>query len=130
MYSDSVAILPHGSHADVIFEYKSKIYKVQVKTTSKKTRVISKHTRKAYRSKYKVEFRRGSHTKNRAYKKGQIDIFAVVIHPKNKVIFIPANTRKNSYRFSDKDIIEISTGKSLKDSIQQILNTDPGSANV
>ena len=125
MYSDSVSIIPHSSHADLIFEYENKLYKCQVKTTSKKQKVISKHTGKSYRANYKVEFRRGSHTKNREYKKGQIDIFAVVIYPKNKVIFIPANIKKNSVRFSDKEIEEISTGQSLKDSIQQILNTDP-----
>ena len=36
MISDSVTILPHSSHADIIFEYKSKLYKCQVKTASKK----------------------------------------------------------------------------------------------
>ena len=50
MISDSVTILPHSSHADIIFEYKSKLYKCQVKTASKKERVISKHTGKSYRT--------------------------------------------------------------------------------
>ena len=34
--SDTVLIVPHGAEADIVFEYKRKLYKCQVKTKTKK----------------------------------------------------------------------------------------------
>lgn len=86
------------------------------------TSVISKHTNKRYRGSFKFDLRRSSHSKERKYLEGEVDIFACFVHPLKKVIFIPANTKKRSYRFSKKDLLEINTLKTLKDSAQQMLN--------
>ena len=120
MISDSVTILPHSSHADIIFEYKSKLYKCQVKTASKKERVISKHTGKSYRTNWRFDFRRGSFTKNRAYLKGQVDIYACCIMPLNKVVFLSSSYPAQSIRFSDKQIEEIDSVKSLDSALEKV----------
>jgi hypothetical protein len=67
--SDTVLIVPHSAEADVLFQYNNTLYKVQVKTKTK----IEKH-----RANWRFDMRRGSHTKNRNYEDGAIDIFAFV----------------------------------------------------
>jgi len=69
LVSDTVSVIPHGSHADILFEWQDKIYKCQVKTKSQ----IGTHDKG-----WRFDFRRGSHTKNRRYDKGNIDIYALV----------------------------------------------------
>jgi len=120
--SDLVCLVPHGSHADIVFEWKDKLYKCQVKTVSKRNRVISKHTGKIYRTNYKFELRRGSHTKNRTYEEDHNDIYALFIIPLKKVIFLPGNLKKQSFRFSRTEAEQISTKDSFLDSVQQRLN--------
>lgn len=122
--SDTVTILPHGSTADVLFEWNNKIYKCQVKTVSKKHSVISKHTGRKYRTNYKFDLRRGSHSKERKYIDGEIDVFALYIQPEQKVIFIPASISKRSFRFDNEKILKINTDETFFDSVQQVLNRD------
>ena len=117
--SDTVALVPHGSHADIIFEWKNKLYKCQVKTASKRLRVISKHTGKAKRTKYKFDLRRGSHTKKRHYKESDVDIYALFILPLNKVIFVPGQTKKLSHRYSRTEAEQIVTKQSFLDCVNK-----------
>ena len=76
--SDTVLIVPHSAEADILFQYKNTLYKVQVKTKTK----IEKH-----RANWRFDMRRGSHTKNRNYEDGSIDIFAFVSLEHMNVVF-------------------------------------------
>lgn len=76
--SDTVLIVPHSAEADVLFQYNNTLYKVQVKTKTK----IEKH-----RANWRFDMRRGSHTKNRNYEDGAIDIFAFVSLEHMNVVF-------------------------------------------
>jgi len=84
--SDTVLIVPHSAEADVLFQYNNTLYKVQVKTKTK----IEKH-----RANWRFDMRRGSHTKNRNYEDGAIDIFAFVSLQHMNVVFCkPGNTNQ------------------------------------
>lgn len=76
--SDTVLLVPHSAEADVLFQYNNTLYKVQVKTKTK----IEKH-----RANWRFDMRRGSHTKNRSYENGSIDIFAFVSLEHMNVVF-------------------------------------------
>ena len=76
--SDTVLMVPHSAEADVLFQYNNTLYKVQVKTKTK----IEKH-----RANWRFDMRRGSHTKNRSYENGSIDIFAFVSLEHMNVVF-------------------------------------------
>ena len=82
--SDTVLMVPHSAEADLLFEYNNTLYKVQVKTKTK----IEKH-----RVNWRFDMRRGSHTKNRTYEDGAIDIFAFVsLQHMNVVFYEPKKT--------------------------------------
>jgi len=82
--SDTVLMVPHSAEADLLFEYNNTLYKVQVKTKTK----IEKH-----RTNWRFDMRRGSHTKNRSYENGAIDIFAFVsLQHMNVVFYEPKKT--------------------------------------
>jgi hypothetical protein len=80
--SDTVLLVPHSAEADVLFQYNNTLYKVQVKTKTK----IEKH-----RANWRFDMRRGSHTKNRSYENGAIDIFALVSLEYMNVVFRKAD---------------------------------------
>jgi hypothetical protein len=80
--SDTVLMIPHSAEADVLFQYNNTLYKVQVKTKTK----IEKH-----RANWRFDMRRGSHTKNRSYENGAIDIFALVSLEYMNVVFRKAD---------------------------------------
>jgi len=80
--SDTVLMVPHSAEADVLFQYNNTLYKVQVKTKTK----IEKH-----RANWRFDMRRGSHTKNRSYENGAIDIFAFVSLEYMNVVFRKAD---------------------------------------
>lgn len=82
--SDTVLMVPHSAEADLLFDYNNTLYKVQVKTKTK----IEKH-----RTSWRFDMRRGSHTKNRSYENGAIDIFAFVsLQHMNVVFYEPKKT--------------------------------------
>lgn len=58
--SDTVTIMPHTSHADVIFEWKHKLYRCQVKTVT--------HIEKTKKN-WRFDIRKGITTTGRHYKK-------------------------------------------------------------
>ena len=76
--SDTVIVVPHSAEADILFQHDNILYKVQVKTKTK----IEKH-----RTNWRFDMRRGSHTKNRNYEDGSIDIFALVSLQHMNVVF-------------------------------------------
>ena len=80
--SDTVLMVPHSAEADVLFQYNNTLYKVQVKTKTK----IEKH-----RANWRFDMRRGSHTKNRSYENGSIDICAFVSLQHMNVVFHKAD---------------------------------------
>ena len=79
LVSDTVLIVPHGSEADIVFEHNNKLYKVQVKTSSKIN---------TGRVNWRFDMRRGSHSKDREYQKQAVDIFALVSLKYRNVVFI------------------------------------------
>ena len=92
LLSDTVSVIPHGSHADILFEWEDKIYKCQVKTKSK----IGTHDKG-----WRFDFRRGSHTKNRSYDKGNIDIYALVSLEHQTICFHPFTCSRMQTTISD-----------------------------
>ena len=92
--SDTVTVMPHGSKADIIFEVGQTLYKCQVKT--------QKQIEKARKS-WRFDLRCGSHSKNRFYNKGDIDVYALVALNCQKVMFyFPTGARQVT--FKDEDI--------------------------
>ena len=79
LVSDTVMVVPHGSEADLVFEHNNKLYKVQVKTSSKIN---------TGRVNWRFDMRRGSHSKDREYQKQAVDIFALVSLKYRNVVFI------------------------------------------
>ena len=93
-FSDTVTVMPHGSKADIIFEVGHTLYKCQVKT--------QKQIEKA-RKNWRFDLRCGSHSKNRFYKKGDIDVYALVALNCQKVLFaLPCG--QGQITVDDKDI--------------------------
>jgi len=93
-HSDTVTVMPHGSKADIIFEVGHTLYKCQVKT--------QKQIEKA-RKNWRFDLRCGSHSKNRFYTKGDIDVYALVALNCQKVIYaFPCG--KGQITVEDKDI--------------------------
>ena len=92
--SDTVLMVPHSAEADVLFQYNNTLYKVQVKTKTK----IEKH-----RANWRFDMRRGSHTKNRSYENGAIDIFAFVSLEYMNVVFRKADDT-NSVTIKDEEM--------------------------
>ena len=92
--SDTVLIVPHSAEADVLFQYNNTLYKVQVKTKTK----IEKH-----RANWRFDMRRGSHTKNRSYENGAIDIFAFVSLQHMNVVIRKADDT-NSVTIKDEEM--------------------------
>lgn len=92
--SDTVLLVPHSAEADVLFQYNNTLYKVQVKTKTK----IEKH-----RANWRFDMRRGSHTKNRSYENGAIDIFAFVSLEYMNVVFRKADDT-NSVTIKDEEM--------------------------
>ena len=72
--SDTVHVLPHGSHADIIFEIDDTMYKCQVKTVAVKK--MCHKTNK--RVNWCFDMRRGANTKKEIIKKGWL-IFMLFI---------------------------------------------------
>jgi len=113
--SDTVCVLPHGSHADIVFEIDDTLYKCQVKTKSKKTKGHNY---------WKFDLRRGSHTKERSYKDGQIDIYALYAQPYNSIVFLPVKHTKQvaSYTVQDQDMKDNDSRNSLFNAIKSLSN--------
>ena len=70
--SDTVHVLPHGSHADIIFEIDDTMYKCQVKTAALRKMCHKTHKR----VNWCFDMRRGANTKIRDYKQGMVDLYA------------------------------------------------------
>ena len=92
LVSDTVIIVPHGAEADIIFDYEDKLYKCQVKSKTKKEK---------NHNKWRFDLRRGSHTKNRHFAEGAIDIYALYSKQYNNVIFMPFNVNKGEVRIEE-----------------------------
>jgi len=114
--SDTVTIMPHTSHADVIFEWKHKLYRCQVKTVT--------HIEKRKKN-WRFDIRKGITKTGRHYKKNQIDIIAMV-NLKYQNIFFKAFSDCQTAQITIKDEIMKSTNsiESLKDAMKSIELTD------
>lgn len=111
--SDTVTVMPHTSHADVIFEWKSKLYRCQVKTVT--------HIEAKYKN-WRFDIRKGRTTTGRHYKKNQIDIVAMV-NLKYQTICFRAFCDCQTTQITIKDEIMKSTNsiQSFKDAMRSII---------
>ena len=110
LVSDTVLIVPHGSEADIVFEHNNKLYKVQVKTSSKIN---------TGRVNWRFDMRRGSHSKDRQYQKQAVDIFALVSLKYRNVVFIkPLN--QNQITIADEHMKNNDSVKNLNDILDNI----------
>lgn len=111
--SDTVTIMPHTSHADVIFEWKHKLYRCQVKTVT--------HIEKTKKN-WRFDIRKGITTTGRHYKKNQIDIIAMV-NLKYQTICFRAFSDCQTTQITIKDEImkSINSIESLKEAMESIV---------
>ena len=110
LVSDTVLIVPHGSEADIVFEHNNKLYKVQVKTSSKIN---------TGRVNWRFDMRRGADTKNRNYKEQAVDIFALASLLHRNVVFIkPMN--QNQITIADEHMKNNDSVKNLNDILDNI----------
>ena len=124
-HSDLVNLIPHSSHADIIFEYQDYLFKCQVKTTTKQKKYISRHTGRHYRSGWCWDLRRSSWSSNRSYEHKQIDLYAMYCKPKNKIVWLSANsTKRSKITFTDKAPEDYDTLKGWNDSCEQAVNRE------
>jgi len=116
--SDTVTIMPHTSHADVIFEWKHKLYRCQVKTVT--------HIEKRKKN-WRFDIRKGITTTGRHYNKDQIDIIAMV-NLKYQTICFKAFSDCQTAQITIKDEIMKSTNSidSLKEAMESIILATDG----
>ncbi len=110
LVSDTVLIVPHGSEADIVFEHENKLYKVQVKTSSKIN---------TGRVNWRFDMRRGSHSKYREYQKQAVDIFALVSLKYRNVVFIRPMDQ-NQITIADEHMKNNDSVKNLNDILDNI----------
>lgn len=122
LYSDTVSIIPHGSHADIIAEFEDQLLKFQVKSvTMQRRKYKTKQNRKdKARSGWLMDMRRSGNTLDRNYR-GSVDIFALYIVPLGKLLFHPA-IDGISKTFSDRFVANVDSEEMLYDSVKQALN--------
>ena len=114
--SDTVTIMPHTSHADVIFEWKHKLYRCQVKTV---THIEDR------KKNWRFDLRKGITTTGRHYKKNEIDIIAMV-NLEYQTICFKAFSDCQTAQITIKDEIMKSTNsiQSFKDAMKSLSMTD------
>ena len=110
LVSDTVMVVPHGSEADLVFEHNNKLYKVQVKTSSKIN---------TGRVNWRFDMRRGSHSKDRQYQKQAVDIFALVSLKYRNVVFIKP-IDQNQITIADEHMKNNDSVKNLNDILDNI----------
>ena len=110
-HSDQVILVPHGGEADIIFDWDNILYKCQVKTKSKQD-VDGRG--------WRFDLRRGSHTKNRYFEEGSLDIYALVNLEYNNMLFIPFSCDKSQFTIDDKTMKSVHPIKSLFDTMKII----------
>ena len=112
--SDTVTVMPHTSHADVIFEWEHKLYRCQVKTVT--------HLEYKYKN-WRFDLRKGITTTGRHYKKDQIDIIAMV-NLEYQTVYFKAFSDCKTTQITIKDEIMKSTNsvESLKEAMASILS--------
>lgn len=110
LVSDTVMVVPHGSEADLVFEHNNKLYKVQVKTSSKIN---------TGRVNWRFDMRRGSHSKDREYQKQAVDIFALVSLKYRNVVFIKPMDQ-NQITIADEHMKNNDSVKNLNDILDNI----------
>jgi adenine-specific DNA methylase len=111
--SDTVTIMPHTSHADVIFEWKHKLYRCQVKTVT--------HIEKTKKN-WRFDIRKGITTTGRHYKKNQIDIIAMVNLKYQTVCFRAfSDCQTTQITIKDEIMKSINSIESLKEAMESIV---------
>lgn len=124
-YSDLVNLIPHGSHADIIFEYQDYLLKCQVKTVTQERSYISRSTKKPYRSGWSWDLRRSANSSERNYLHKQIDIYALYCKPKNKIVWISANSlKKAKFTLNAKQLKEYDSHSFWIKSCEQAMNRE------
>ena len=116
--SDTVTIMPHTSHADVIFEWKHKLYRCQVKTVT--------HIEKTKKN-WRFDIRKGITTTGRHYKKNQIDIIAMVNLKYQTVCFRAfSDCQTTQITIKDEIMKSINSIESLKEAMESIILATDG----
>tara|TARA_R100000544_G_C2225671_1_gene60479 strand:- start:964 stop:1413 length:450 start_codon:yes stop_codon:yes gene_type:complete len=106
LISDTVSLVPHGSHADILFEHHNDIYKVQVKTLSKE-KLYQKKSGDNYRSGWCFDLRRGKNSKNRTYEEdGEdiVDLYALYCLPYNTIVFVFFDKTPKKVTYTDDEM--------------------------
>lgn len=111
--SDTVTVMPHTSHADVIFEWEHKLYRCQVKTV---THIEDR------KKNWRFDLRKGITTTGRHYKKDQIDIIAMVNLEYQTVCFKAfSDCKTTQITIKDEIMKSINSVESLKEAMESII---------
>tara|TARA_R100001463_G_scaffold13463_1_gene36256 strand:- start:92 stop:529 length:438 start_codon:yes stop_codon:yes gene_type:complete len=118
LISDYVIVNTDGAQADVLFEHESDFLKVQVKTKSK---------RHSSRPGWKFDIRRGSHSNERFFRKGYVDLFALYCAKYKKILFYPFHETindkghsKNCIYVTDDNMKTANSMESLESALQSL----------
>ena len=112
--SDTVTVMPHTSHADVIFEWKHKLYRCQVKTV---THIENR------KKNWRFDLRKGITTTGRHYNKNQIDIIAMVNLEYQTICFKAfSDCQTTQITIKDEIMKSINSVESLKEAMASILS--------
>ena len=114
--TDTVTVLPHGSHTDIIFEWENKMYRCQVKTVT--------HIEKTQKN-WRFDIRKGKNATGRHYKKNQIDIIEMV-NLKYQTVCFRAFSDCKTTQITIKDEIMKTTDsiENFKEAMDAIINSD------
>jgi len=118
--SDTVTIMPHTSHADVIFEWEHKLYRCQVKTVT--------HIESKYKN-WRFDIRKGQSKskKNRSYNKDQIELIAMVNLEYQTVCFKAfSDCKTTQITIKDEIMKSINSVESLKEAMESIILATDG----
>ncbi len=110
--TDTVTIMPHGSHADIVFEWNMTMYRCQVKTVT--------HIEKR-RISWRFDLRKGSHSNQRRYVDNMIDVYALVNLKYQNIYFLPyKDCKKLQFSIDDKVMKSTNSIDSLFDAMSRI----------
>jgi hypothetical protein len=118
LYTDTIILIPGSAQADIAFDVNGRLYRCQVKTRT------AMWKRKRNYECWSFDLRRGARSKDeRRYSSQEIDVFACVALPLNKVCFLANVNPPTQVLKTQEEMLELDPKESLQDALHQLNNT-------
>jgi hypothetical protein len=118
LYTDTIILIPGSAQADIAFDVNGRLYRCQVKTRT------AMWKRKRNYERWSFDLRRGARSKDeRRYSSQEIDVFACVALPLNKVFFLANVNPPTQVLKTQEEMLELDPKESLQDALHQLNNT-------